>query len=264
MSEQVPTNPTPTAVPWTPDMMTPDMSSPNPVLSAGHAQPQMQPGQYQPAPQFQAPGAEYAPAAAPHTYASQPQMQPTMQPPSQPGQYAPAPQPQHVSAPQYAPALQPVHHMQQPAPPQMASAAAVPYQTERQPQYAQPGLPPQIQPQLPPASSDLPGMTPLAPAKPKSVIANLLGRSPKPAMVATNIEAPASSGSLFNKNFLLGAVSGLVVGAFVLPMVLGIFFGDSGAAQTQALAETSADYDPAPAATDGDTFVDSAIATDAP
>ena len=71
----------------------------------------------------------------------------------------------------------------------------------------------------------------------------------------------AQSGSLFNKNFALGAVTGLVVGAFVLPMVLGLFGGD---APVQTQAQVQAPINTAPAATTGDTFIDNAIAADAP
>ena len=82
---------------------------------------------------------------------------------------------------------------------------------------------------------------------------------------------PPKSGSLFNKNFAIGAVAGLVVGAFVLPMVLGLFGGDASV-QTQAQAQAGPlpGFDiNSPAASEGDgfkpdTFIDNAMATEAP
>ena len=267
MSEPTPTNPTPTAVPWTPDMATPNAPSPAMPYSANAQNfvpepPHIPPAQYQAAPQHQDRQADYSAAAAPQTYAPQP-----------PAQYAAAPQPQYQSTPQYAPALQPVHHMQQSAPPQMASAAAVPsYMGAQghmsQPQYSQPQHAQYTQPSPPPPMAMPPRMqssdlhaAPEAGEKSKSFIVNLFKRSPKPEPTETHPDTVPRSGSLFNKNFVIGAVTGLVVGAFVRPMVLNIFGGSSPA---QAQSTITTDYSPTPAASNGDSFIDNAIATDAP
>lgn len=76
-------------------------------------------------------------------------------------------------------------------------------------------------------------------------------------MTATN------SGSLFNKNFALGALTGLVIGAFVLPMALDMFGGDTPV-QAQAQAGPPAVIETTPTMKQGDAFIDEAIAADAP
>ena len=304
MSDLIPTNPTPKAVPWSPEMMTPETPAGSPVQN--HAprlpdmqsdmQPQMQAGPNQAAPQYRPSQPEYAGQAEPHMpQGFEPHSHMPPAPFQAPGQasahasdpYAAAPQPQYAPSPQYAPALQPVHHMQQSAPPQMASAAAVPFQRPSppdrhmpgqmsaqfsgQPQYAQPGPPP-------PLPSALPAQMHLAaleqtqaavqtPKKSKTMIANLLKRSPKPAEV--DVGKPITSGSIFNKTFVLGTVTGLIIGAFVLPMAIGAFGGGSptqAQAQTQAKTQagTNTEFNAAPAASGGDTFIDNAIATDSP
>lgn len=101
----------------------------------------------------------------------------------------------------------------------------------------------------------------------------LLKRAPKPALAAeqmldVNQMLPsgaampqASSGSIFNKNFILGAVTGMVIGAFVLPMILEQFTGKKPS-QVQAHASTITEFDPnAPAIEQGETFLDKAIET---
>jgi hypothetical protein len=129
--------------------------------------------------------------------------------------------------------------------------------------------------------------------EPKSLLAKLLKRSPKPAeaslaapnlaMQTPNFEAAMpsaeqfqpplkSSGSLLNKNFALGAVTGLIVGAFVLPLLINMVLGDTTSqAQAQAKsgavaqAESMTEFDPnAPAIEEGETFLDAAIGTEAP
>ena len=80
----------------------------------------------------------------------------------------------------------------------------------------------------------------------------------------TNIQARPASESLFNKNFALGAVAGLVVGAFVLPMLLNMIGGDAPA-KTQALASGPAPVvNVLPEIADDPTFIDNAISVDAP
>ena len=273
MSDLIPTIPTPTAVPWTPDMMTPDTPSPANTQTFASPHPQMHPAPYQPAPQYQAPQAGHAQPVAPQPQPPQPHMQPAA--------YAPAPQPQYAQPQQHAPALQPVHHMQQSAPPQMASAAAIQsqmaaqahiagqphYAPPQQPQYSQASPPPlhlAMPQQMQPAGlGQIPQTLPQAPEASKSFIANLLKRSPKPVQAEADFQQDVSSRSLFNKNFILGAVTGLVVGAFVLPMVLNVFSG-SEPTQAQAQAAAQASFDQPPAASNGNTFVDNAMAADAP
>ncbi|MEP4052754.1 MAG: hypothetical protein ABJN22_10965 [Litorimonas sp.] len=234
MTEPTQTNPAPTAVPWTPDMMTPTTAPqiadaiPAPVYNAPQAQPQIQPVPYQPAPQAYAQPAPQQ--QVPHTL-------------MQPVQYIPAPHPsQH---------LQPQAPSQMPQPPQYA-----PPQHHPRPQqhYVQPGPPPPLTPQMQPALEDEPS---------KSFIVNLLKRSPKPQSSEQNVQTPAGSGSLFNKNFAIGAVTGLVVGAFILPMVLNLIGGDAPA-QSQVQYTPSSIVEITPTTTDGDTFIDNAISSDAP
>lgn len=78
----------------------------------------------------------------------------------------------------------------------------------------------------------------------------------------SELSAP-NSGSLFNKNFVLGAVTGLVIGAFVLPMALDMFSGDAPV-QAQAQSGPPPGFDTTAMTTDSDTFIDEAIAADAP
>ena len=73
-----------------------------------------------------------------------------------------------------------------------------------------------------------------------------------------------SSGSLFNKNFALGAVTGIIVGAFVLPILINLVAGDTSP-QTQAQFQTapSGDINASDAAFNTEeTFLDAAIAAD--
>jgi hypothetical protein len=152
--------------------------------------------------------------------------------------------------------------------PQAHMAQPQQYAPPQQPLYAQAGPPPPLHfampPQMQPAAMDLlPQTPPHQTEASNSFIANLLKRSPKPARADTGFDQAAGSGSLFNKNFMLGAVTGLVVGAFVLPTVLNAF-GGSESAQVQAQALTPASLDSMPAASNGGTFIDDAIATDAP
>ena len=113
-------------------------------------------------------------------------------------------------------------------------------------------------------------------AQSKSLFAKLLKRAPKPKVpsavtdmpvaAVTATAAAATSTSLFNKNFAFGAVAGLVVGAFVLPMLLNMIGGGDAPAQKQAIAQapTAAKTVKAPTPVDGETFIDQAIATKTP
>lgn len=169
---------------------------------------------------------------------------------------------------------------------------------QAQPQY-------QPQPQLtshqhmggqPAMTPNYPNTAPQAPQvmaqdpEPKSLLGKLLKRSPKPTLadpimesnLAAAAAAPtaAASGSLFNKNFLLGAIAGLIVGAFILPMVLNFLGGGSEPIQAQAISPAQVqleapaldqvippmdlsqlpEIDPdAPATDKGETFLDAAI-----
>ena len=247
MTNTIPTNPTPTAVPWTPDMTQPNaqgQSTPRQAMP-----PQMPAAPYQPTPHYQSPQPDYAQASAPQGYPPQPQVH---TPPAYP------PQHQHMSPTQYAPAFQPVHHTQQPAAPQMGQVAAVPPHMEQAAQYApqqHPHYAPGGPPPMPAALDAVRG----APQKSKSFLANLLKRSPKPT--EAEFEPPVKSGSLLNKNFIIGAATGLVIGAFVLPMLVNILGGGSSS-QTQVQAATAPVTAISPTS-DGDTFLDNAMANDA-
>jgi len=104
-------------------------------------------------------------------------------------------------------------------------------------------------------------------AESKSLIGKLMKRAPK-APQMPQVVTVASSGSLFNKNFLLGAVTGLVVGAFVLPMVLDQFGLNKAPlqSQAQALGQALPEFDPnAPVIVEqGEAFIDAAIETAKP
>jgi len=106
---------------------------------------------------------------------------------------------------------------------------------------------------------------PKAPQMPQVVTENPLLTAAAAAPVAATV---ASSGSLFNKNFLLGAVTGLVVGAFVLPMVLDQFGLNKAPlqSQAQALGQALPEFDPnAPVIVEqGEAFIDAAIETAKP
>lgn len=266
MTEPTPTNPSPTAIPWTPDMMSPQSH----LATQPPAHPP-QPEHYQA--QHQQPG----PAQAQPHYAHRP---------SQPTAQAYAPQPQHMAAPQL-PQHVPTQSQMMPAQfvPQARMAppqAPLPHPGQAQPQlqhYSQaqfgqaPLNPSQPIPQRPQA-----GPPPLAPhmhtpvpiqnaapdtgSESKSPFAKLLKRSPKPMEAQSDMTAP-NSGSLFNKNFALGALTGLVIGAFVLPMALNMIGGDAPV-QTQAQVGPASIIETTPTITEGDTFIDEAIAADAP
>ena len=76
--------------------------------------------------------------------------------------------------------------------------------------------------------------------------------------------SPQVKTSLFNKNFALGAVAGIIVGAFVLPMLISMVSGD-GSQQTQAQFQTTPSgdsYASDAAYNTEETFLDAAIAAD--
>ena len=98
----------------------------------------------------------------------------------------------------------------------------------------------------------------------KSLLAGLLKRSPRPDTVATDMPvASTSRESLFNKNFMLGGLTGLVIGAFLLPMVIGLFSSDTPQPQALNFTQSSASITP-PSTAEGGSFIDDAIASDAP
>jgi len=299
MTEFTPTSPTPTAVPWTPDMAVPPAPTtapspapippPQPVAHPAHQpmpsvvqQPQYQAQAQHPMPQTP----QMNPPVQPQTQAHLPlrqQMaqqihpQQAVQSPQQiPAQYGAAPQPHYGQ--QHLPP-----HMQQP---QMAAQPA-PGQLPRQgmghamPPPAVPHLQQQAQ-----MTGDGAHLASAATDRPKSLLGKLLKRSPKPIQApqvmdinpALSAAVPAASGSLFNKNFVLGAVAGLLVGAF-LPVIIGMVSGGGNEpiqaqvqspTQVQATAleqpltqsetQATSEFDPnAPAPEKGDTFLDSAI-----
>lgn len=239
--------------------MTPEMMPP--AQSVAPTQPQ-----YQPAPQYQTPQPAYAQTAAPqpypqvaqpaqpiphHGFAAQPQVQQPHMPPSQMAQ------PQMHSA-QYAPASQPQHHLMPAPAPQMAQPMYA--HAPAAPQFSQAAMPlaPHMRVPQQAATQEI-----IAPVESKSFLAKLLKRSPRPEQLETDIQPPAKSGSLFNKNFALGAVVGLVVGAFVLPMILGLF-GSDASVQTQAQAGPLPEFDINSPAVEDDTFLDNAMSSGEP
>ena len=112
-----------------------------------------------------------------------------------------------------------------------------------------------------------PGMGQALPEAPpsKSLFAKLLKRSPKPESSDAVTAEPAGSGSLLGKKFGLGAVAGFVA-AFALMMALDMFAAEP-AQQAQSLTRPAVQtaQNSAPVrAEGGDTFLDNAIASDAP
>lgn len=294
MHEPTSTNPTPTAVPWTPDMKTapaPVMSpAPGPVpAQAAPAQhvPPAQPA-YPAAPQYQAAQPVAPQPATPQPVAPQPAAPQPAQayipqaPQTQPVPATPMTQQTHYAPPAAAP--QNVHAQTMQTQTMQAQAAQVQTPQMQTPpaQYAQqaqahpahgqyaPAAAQQHFPQAPISPLVAPQMQRPVQAEPpqsNSLIANLLKRSPKPDMAAAMEGQPVQAAtSLFNKNFALGAVTGLVIGAFVLPMILNLIGGGDAAVQKQALAATPTAVTivtpPAPAG--GEVFIDQAISTDAP
>ncbi|GGX67571.1 hypothetical protein GCM10011309_16640 [Litorimonas cladophorae] len=135
-------------------------------------------------------------------------------------------------------------------------------------------MPPQMQNRPPLAAQ---GQPPAAPApgsaaqpEAKSLLSKLLKRKPKAnlARPAAPTEAAAKPESLLNKNFALGALTGLVIGAVVLPMLMGVLFGEAPtAAQVQAAAQPLAPVEfveSAALAVEGETFVDNALNAETP
>lgn len=285
MTEPTPTNPTPVAVPWTPDMMEPQSA---PAAPTGYqAPPQSPPGQY-----GQAIPAQAAPQFVP-TY-PQPQAQAQSQAQVQSQAHAivqPVPQPiaqavpQAVAVPHQPPArtnMPPAQFPPQGQPAQQQPYAAAPIQPQHgQPQY---GQHPQGQAQFAPRPNLQPAHTAqhLQAGPPpfqaemgqpldngasnngasKSFLSGLLKRSPKPSDTSLEISAETThSGLLFDKNFILGAVTGLVIGALILPMVFNMLGGEK---VTQAQATPPPIVEMTPTTSDGNTFIDEAIAADAP
>ena len=196
---------------------------------------------------------------------AQPQLH---QPPVQGQQQNPHYMPQHPHAAQ--------GHVQGQMPPQLAGQTPGQLMGQ-QPQAAMAQLQQQAQMIAGPESKSMIGkLLKRAPKGPNIEMPQMIDANPMLAAAAAPAAAAASSGSLFNKNFLLGAVVGLVVGAFGLPYILGLIGGDAEQpiqAQAQSPAQATAPaidqplpgFDPnAPAPEPGETFLDAAIDTNEP
>lgn len=241
MTQPTPTLPTPLAVPWTPPASAPAQ----PAAPQYAAQPYI--SEPAPQPQFYGqPQAQYPAAAhngAPQAYSPQ---HPAASQAHQ--SYAQTP---HGMAYDQSPGMNPGQNQPQ-FPPQ-----GQPYQA----QMVHPGQPP-----MPQMSQHMtPAQMPATEAAPsKSLLKSLLNRKPK--AVKAEGEAKSTSGSLFDKNFIFGLAAGLVLGLVVLPLV----FGGSNAPSATSVAQYSAPQttvqtDPlATAQTEGESFVDSVLASDAP
>lgn len=299
MTEPTPTTPSPIAVPWTPGMSvaspTPPMQMPpqpySPTqtqVSPAHPTPQVQiPAQAQPMPQ------PYQPEQRPQLHAQTPISAPApvaahpaqLHQPAYPGQLqTPVP---HVQPPmaQQAQRPQPIapHHgpTPQPLPPQHPhqNQTIQQHQPQHKPQpYAahtqsQPPIAPQnLHAGPPPLSPHMQGQINAAPMpagnadqpQSKSLLAGLLKRSPKPHTGPSDMPAASTARrSLFNKNFMLGGLTGLVIGAVVLPMVIGMFSRDTSQSQARNFTQSSAAMTP-PSIAEGGSFIDDAIASDVP
>jgi len=234
MTEPIPTSPTPTAVPWTPEMMS--QTAPAPVVNSIPSAPS-------PVPVQSAVPVQHTPRPVAHP-AHQPQMAPQQQmyqqaPAGQPMAQAMQPQ-QPVQSQQHAP--QPYQHMQPQA--QMAAQPAITPAMRQQQVLGQPVM----------------GHT-AHPAMAQQPMMHTAQMAAAPAAAVT--ESKSLTGSLFNKNFGLGAIAGLIIGAF-LPVLIGMVTGGKSPAPVQAQALSPAqtqNIDPnSPALAIEDTsFLDSAI-----
>lgn len=169
------------------------------------------------------------------------------------------PQPQTPAAQSYHPATQ------------HAPAGLAPQQAHRlQPAFQQPQQAHDLHGhgQYQPQRAATPGYRPMPqPAaavvqektKSKSLLAGVLKRDPK-AATAEGQTPPAQSRSLFDKNFIFGLAAGLILGFLVLPMV----FGGSPEPAYSPVAETAAAPVAALEITEGESFVDAALAEEVP
>lgn len=278
MTEHIPhaAMPTPTAVPWTPDMMAQPQPAQIQTPQAVHAQTPQPQNHIPPIPQVQT----YQ--AAPHVVPSQAHVQePRYQQPHPPAPIAPQPY-AHVPPQSQQPfpqAQTPQHHMPLHAAPPPVGAHAQPAMQQFQTSQAQ-GQRPQPNPhqrslmQIPhhaPAHIQAPEQPLLMETRkePKSLFAKLFNRAPKTAdgnldtAAGSQVEIPAVSESLFNKNFALGGLTGLVIGAFVVPMILNMFTSQPQVVTQAAVSAPAIEIAPAATITD-ESFVDSVIATDTP
>jgi len=272
MSE--PTQPNPVAVPWSPDA--PVQNAPSPSLQAS------------------------APFPSP-PYMGQLSPQPAQQPalPYGQPQMAQAPQPAFQAAPMQNPQGQNTYAQAAPGQyPPAQNVHSLPYMqahTQAAPQSptahmrlnrAQPGtMPPPLAPHMQQAAPPILEV----PTKSKNILQKLLRRSPKAdqngdpsyenRIAGLAPDHPGSpSRSFFNKNFVMGTVTGIIIGAFVLPMIINQFVSDSSRqtyaesqsiseGQTNALSgaqEFSDNNLNVPASSEGQTFLDAAIAADEP
>ncbi len=296
MSE--PTHTNPVAVPWTPEMT--GQNAPVAPQSVGPGQP-MPPHPPQPYPAHSQPAYQGSHAQSqpqsPQAYSANPAAQHSpQQAPQPPVQYA-QPQPVHQHAPAqpaYIQHGQPQSRVQ----PQQPYRQAEPAGTAQQPmQYREPGnSPPQSSSAFAPQLQQAAHQGIAEPAARGGLLSRLLKRSPRPdqnghnagigqmggrmaahmpsqmqnaaAQVTASGQALSDvrprSGSLFNKNFFLGAMTGLVVGAFVLPLIINTIAGDTSS-QTQAAAQFQPPIEGAlnePLNSGEPTFLDAAISAD--
>jgi len=300
MTEPTQTTPSPIAVPWTPEMSSPpskptmqvpsqpqpQVYAPNPVqANPGHptqqatlqaqsranAQPMPQPYQAQQRPHLHTPTPVSAPSsvpaypAQPHTAANPGHMLPTVPPVQQP----PAPQAQRPQPmqPHHNPtphAVPPQYQQQHQTAQQLALQpyAAHAHQTPQNLHAGPPPREPQAHSHL--QATQMSGLYEEQQPQSKSFLAGLLKRSPRPDAIAADMPV-ASSGreSLFNKSFILGGLTGLVIGAFVLPIVIGMFSSDTSQSQARNFTQSSAAITP-PSTAEGGSFIDDVIASDAP
>lgn len=293
MNEPTPTNPAPSPVPWTPEMANQQHSLPAPVPAAQPSQmarpiptpyPPTGPVSQQPAIQSGAPvhtGVAQAYSPQPHfpqpAQSNQPQPIPPL-PVSPMSSQPPMPNQAHQSAAHqqqaqpYHSATQPPMYQQQQAHPSQYAAPhqnAVPHQAPYPGQMAASPIGQMEAPTL--AGIGHVGMgQDMSEAQPsKSLFAKLLKRSPKPASQDASNPLPPNSSSLLGKKFGLGAAFGFAA-AFGLMTVLNMFAAEP-AQQAQrlgtpsaAIAGVSTAQAPARTRAEGNTFIDNAIAADAP
>ena len=264
MNGPTPINPTPTAVPWTPDMGA-QQNQPIPVSLPIPVAPHPQ------AP-MAAPQAPVAPVTAQPFQPQPTAVQPAAQHPMQHSQPAPArpsiPSAHPHQAQPYNPVAQQPAYQQPQQPQQMSQGRYIP--PAQAPQYAQAAPPPMLPPHMQAPGQIMSGQGAAATQSSNSLFAKLFKRSPKPEAAGGMFEKPAPSTSLFNKNFVLGGIVGFI-GAFALMTGLNTFTTETPQKSQKIAAHTaSSDLVPAPQNTaapnagDGGTFLDDAIAKDAP
>jgi hypothetical protein len=193
---------------------------------------------------------------------------PVQQPPAPQAQKPQAVAPQHSPTQQASHPQHQYHHQHYQTPQQQEQHAPQPYAAHSP---VQPPMATQtLHTGLPAHATEAHMQTASMPAgyeeqpQSKSLLAGMLKRSPRPDEIATDMPAASTAQrSLFNKSFILGGVTGLVIGTFLLPILIGMFSSNTPQPQARNFTQSSAAVTP-PSTAEGSSFIDDAIASDAP